>query len=160
MAVHTSPNKNAIPDRFTYDYLGTQLHYMYRNYHMEAYPDKKLEQSDNIFSKIVLAAKALYQTKDEKHQRYLFKGKLMRELIRNQNYPRTAVQAVFHFIDYLLQLPETYTKQISEEIRPMIRKEAERMELYNKENASPTIMNAFDLELEKGIEQGIELEKK
>ncbi len=126
---------------------------MYKNYHMEAYPDKKLEQSDNIFSKIVLATKALHQTKDEEHQRYLFKGKLMRELIRNQNYPRTAVQAVFHFIDYLLQLSEAYTKQLSEEIRPMIRRE---MELYNKENASPTIMNAFDLELEKGIE----LEKK
>lgn len=28
------------------------------------------------------------------------------------------------------------------------------MELYNKENASPTIMNAFDLEWEKGIQQG------
>lgn len=66
----------------------------------------------------------------------------------------------FPIIDYLLQLPETYTKQLSEEIRPMIRKEAELMELYNKENASPTIMNAFDLELEKGIEQGIGLEKK
>ena len=34
------------------------------------------------------------------------------------------------------------------------------MELYNKENASPTILNAFDLELEKGIEQGIEIEKR
>lgn len=34
------------------------------------------------------------------------------------------------------------------------------MEMYNEENASPTIMNAFDLELEKGIEQGIELEKR
>ncbi len=30
------------------------------------------------------------------------------------------------------------------------------MELYNTENASPKIMNAFDLELEKGIRQGIE----
>lgn len=156
IAVHTSPSKNAIPDRFTYDYLGTQLHYMYRNYQTEAYSDEELEQSDNIFSKIVLAAKALYQTKDEEHQRYLFKRKLMRELIRNQNYTRTAVQAVFHFIDYLLQLPDAYTKQLSEEIRSMIRKETELMELYNKENASPTIKNVFDLELEKGIEQGLE----
>jgi predicted transposase/invertase (TIGR01784 family) len=155
IAVHTSPIKSAIPERFLYEYLGTQLHYSYRNYQTEAFPDEELEQSDNLFSKIVLAAKALHQTKDEDHQRYLFKRKLMRELIRNQNYPRTAVQAVFHFIDYLLQLPETYTKQLSEEIRPMIRKETELMELYNKENASPTIRNAFDLELEKGIEQGV-----
>ena len=80
----------------------------------------------------------------------------MREIIRNKDYSRTAVQAVFHFIDYLLQLPKAYTKQLSEEIRPIIREETELMELYNKENASPTILNAFDLELEKGIKQGIE----
>lgn len=98
----------------------------------------------------------MHQTKDEDHPRFLFKRKLMRELIHNQNYSRTKVQAVFHFIDFLLQLAEAYTKQLSEEIRPMIRKETELMELYNKENASPTIMNAFDLELEKGIERGLE----
>ena len=156
IAVHTSPSKTTIPEHFKYDYLGTQLHYSYRNYQTEAYSEEELVWSDNLFSKIVLAAKALHQTKDEDHQRYLFKSKLMRELIRNQNYSRTAVQAVFHFIDYLLQLPEAYTKQLSEEIRPMIRKETELMELYNKENASPTIKNAFDLEWEKGVQQGLE----
>lgn len=34
----------------------------------------------------------------------------------------------------------------------MNRQGRELMEMYNEENASPTIMNAFDLELEKGIE--------
>lgn len=156
IAVHTSPNINTISKRFTYDYFGTKLYYSYRNYQTEDYSNEELEQSDNIFSKIVLAAKALHQTKNEAHQRYLFKSKLMRELIRNQNYSRTAVQAVFHFIDYLLQLPEAYTKQLSNEIRPIIREETELMELYNKENASPTIKNAFDLEWEKGVQQGLE----
>ncbi|WP_203246540.1 Rpn family recombination-promoting nuclease/putative transposase [Sporosarcina beigongshangi] len=160
IAVHTSSNQSDIPERFEYDYFGRQLCYSYKNYRTEAYTDEELERSDKLFSKIVLAAKALHQTKDEAHQRYLFKRKLMGELIRNQNYSRTAVQVVFHFIDYLLQLPEAYTKQLSEDIRPMIRKETELMELYNKENASPTILNAFDLELEKGIEQGIEFEKR
>ncbi|WP_339254342.1 hypothetical protein NSQ43_07315 [Sporosarcina sp. FSL W8-0480] len=80
----------------------------------------------------------------------------MRELIRNKNYSRTAIQAVFHFIDYLLQLPEAYTKKLSNEIRPIIREETELMELYNKENASPTIKNAFDLEWERGVQQGLE----
>lgn len=156
IAVHTSPNINTNFKHFSYDYLGTQLHYSYRNYQTEDYSDEELEQSDNIFSKIVLAAKALHQTKNEAHQRYLFKSRLMRELIRNQNYSRTSVQAVFHFIDYLLQLPEAYTNQLSKEIRPIIREETELMELYNKENASPTIKNAFDLEWEKGVQQGLE----
>lgn len=156
IAVHTSQNIDTISKSFTYDYLGTQLNYSYRNYLTEEYPDHELEQSDNIFSRIVLAAKAMHKTKDEDRQRYLFKSKIMRELIRNQNYSRTAVQAVFHFIDYLLQLPEAYTEQLSKEIRPIIRKETELMELYNRENASPTIKNAFDMEWEKGIQQGLE----
>lgn len=156
IAVHTSISSKAIPEYFTYDYFDTQLHYSYRNYRTEAYSDEELEKTDNIFGKIILAAKALHQTKNEDYQRYLFKRKLMRELIREPNYSRTAVQAVFHFIDYLLQLPEGYTKQLSKEIRPMIREEKRLMELYNKENASPTIKSAFDLELERGIEQGLE----
>lgn len=96
----------------------------------------------------------MHKTKGEEHQRYLFKRKLMRELVRNKEYSRIAVRATLHFVDYLLQLPEEYMKQLSEEIRPIIRKETELMELYNKENASPTILNAFDLEWEKGIQQG------
>ncbi|MCG7333686.1 Rpn family recombination-promoting nuclease/putative transposase [Sporosarcina sp. ACRSM] len=116
IAVHTSPNINTRPKHFSYDYLGTQLRYSYRHYQTEDYSDKQLEQFDNIFSKVVLAAKALQRTKDEAHQRYLFKSKLMHELIRHQNYSRTAIQAVFHFIDYLLELPEAYTKQLSNEI--------------------------------------------
>ncbi|MFD1928818.1 Rpn family recombination-promoting nuclease/putative transposase [Sporosarcina siberiensis] len=156
IAVHTSPAKSNALEHFEYDYFGTTLHYSYTNYRTEDYPDEELERSDKLFSKIVLAAKGLHQTKDKEHQRYLFKSKLMRAIVRNKDYSRTAVQAVFHFIDYLLQLSEEYTKQLSEEIRPMIREETELMELYNKENAPPTIMNAFDLEFEKGLEKGVE----
>ena len=65
IAVHTSPNINTIPKHFTYEYLGTQLHYSYRNYQTEDYSDEELEQSDNIFSKVVLAAKVLHKTKDK-----------------------------------------------------------------------------------------------
>lgn len=38
----------------------------------------------------------------------------------------------------------------------MIREETELTKLYYRENASPTIKNAFDLELERGREQEIE----
>lgn len=160
MAVHTSPNKSEMLEQFKYDYFGTRLYYSYNNYRIEEYSDVELERSDNIFSKVVLAAKAMHKTRDEDHQRYLFKRKLMREVVRNQNYSRTKVQAVLHFIDYLLRLPETYMKQLSEEIGPMIREEKGLMELYNKENASPTVIHSFREELERGIEQSVQLEKK
>ncbi len=120
------------------------------------YSDAELDHSDNLFSKIVLAAKAMHQTKNEEHQRYLFKSKLMREIVQNQNHARTAVQATLHFIDYLLRLPENYMKRLSKEIGPIIREERVLMELYNKENTPPTILNSLAWELEKGIEQGIQ----
>ena len=160
IAVHTSPHHSGISEKFEYDYFGTKLIYSYTNCKIEDYANKELERSEKLFSKIILAAKALHKTKDEVYRRYLFKRKLMREIIRKQEYSRTAVQATLHFVDYLLQLPEEYMKQLSVEIRPIIREEKELMELYNKENSSPTIMNTFDLELEKGIEQGIEQEKR
>lgn len=154
IAVHTSPSKSERPEHFEYNYFGTQLHYAYTNYRTEDIPDEELERSDKLFSKIVLAAKALHKTKDEEHQRYLFKRKLMHEIVRNKNYSRITVQAVLHFIDYLLQLPEKYMNQLSEYIGPIIREETELMELYNKENASPTILKSFAEEFEQGIEQG------
>lgn len=154
IAVHTAPNKSTMLQHFEYDYFGTQLHYSYTNNRTEDYSDEELERSDKLFSKIVLAAKALHKTKDEEHQRYLFKRKLMREIVRNKNYSRTAVQAVLHFIDYLLHLPEEYMRQLSNDIGPIIRKETKLMELYNKENASPTILKSFAEELEEGVKQG------
>lgn len=159
IAVHTSPKNSDIPDQFEYNYFGTKLKFSYTNSTIANYTDEELERSEKLFGKIILAAKALHKTKDEIRQRYLFKRKLMREIIRDQQYPRTAVQAALHFIDYLLQLPKSFTEQLSAEIRPIIRKETELMELYNKEDASPTVRNAFDLEFQKGIEQGIDREK-
>lgn len=160
IAVHTSPHTSDMKERFEYDYFGTKLLYSYTNYKTEDYTNEELERSENIFAKIILASKVLHKTKDEVRQRYLFKRKLMREIIRNQAYSRTTVQATLHFVDYLLYLPDEYTRQLSIEIRPIIRKETKLMELYNKENSPPTVMNAFDIEFEKGIGQGIGKEKK
>lgn len=125
----------------------------------EDYLDTELERSDNIFSRVVLAAKAMEKTKGKIEERYHFKRKLMRELIRSKKYSRPAIVATIYFIDYLLQLPKEETRKLGQEIGPEIRKERGIMELYNEENAPPTVYNSFADQLDRGIEQGILLEK-
>ncbi len=154
IAIMTSPYQSKAPQDFRYNYFGTTLHYAYTNCKLVDYDYKALRNSENLFSKIVLAAKYMHETKDEDRKRYIFKRKLMREIVRNQNYSRTAVQAVFHFIDYLLRLPEDLTQQLSEKIRPILGKEKKLMELYNEENASPTITNIFELKRQEGMLAG------
>lgn len=164
LAVHTSRDSINGMTRFEYDYFGTNLSYLYNNYRTEDYSTEELEQSDNVFSKIVLAAKGLHETKNEMEKRYQFKKKLIHELIQNQQYSRTAVMATLHFVDYLLQLPDVYLKQLSSEIVPVLRKESGLMELYNEENAPPTVLESFGERiererkagLERGLEQGLE----
>ncbi|BAQ11109.1 hypothetical protein OXB_2638 [Bacillus sp. OxB-1] len=79
----------------------------------------------------------------------------MREVVRNRAYSRTAVQAILHFVDYLLRLPKEYEQQLAETMHPVLGKEKELMELYNKENAPPTIANAFEMERMEGMKEGM-----
>lgn len=83
LAIHTSPLRSYALQDFHYNYFGTKLHYAYTNCKIVNYDYKALRNSYNLFSKIVLAAKYLHETKDEDRKRYLFKRKLMREIVRN-----------------------------------------------------------------------------
>ena len=154
LAIMTSSYQSEIPSDFRYNYFGTTLHYTYTNYKIVDYDYKALQNSEKLFSKIILAAKYMHETKNEDRKRYLFKRKLMREIVRNQQYSRTAVQAVLHFVDYLLRLPEELSWQLSEKIRPILGKEQKLMELYNEENASPTITNIFERKRQEGVLEG------
>lgn len=91
----------------------------------------------------------------------------MRDLLQSKQYPRISIVATLYFIDYLLRLPKEHTEKLSREIGTEIRKERKLMELFNEDNASPTVANSFaerldlmearlDRELEKGMEKGIE----
>lgn len=156
LAVHTARENVDNMKHFEYDYFGTALNYSYNNYRTEDYSDAELECSANVFSRVILAAKAMHETKDEIEKRYQFKQKLMRELIRSKKYARSAIIATIYFVDYLLKLPEEETKKLGQALGPEIRKERGLMELYNEENASPTVSKSFAEQLDRGIAQGLE----
>ncbi|GKV67192.1 MULTISPECIES: hypothetical protein [unclassified Sporosarcina] len=161
LAIMTAPHESKAPADFHYQFFGTTLQYAYTTRKLLDYSEEELEKSDKLFSKVVMAAKYLHLTKDQEQQRYQFKMKLMRDIVRNEKYPRTAVQAVFHFIDYLLKLPKDLELKLAQTMYPILGEEEQLMELYNKENASPTISNAFHMERVEGrLEGRLEGEKK
>src|SRR5699024_11671705 len=126
--------------------------YSYYNFSTKDYSPQQLTYSKKVFSKIILAANMMHVTADAAEQRYRFKRQLMRDILE-EGYDRTVVQATFHFIDYCLALPEQLTEKLSTEMRHLLRRETDLMELYNKENASPTVLKSFAEQLEEAEKQ-------
>lgn len=155
LAVITSAEKTT-PRMFKYSYFGTTLDYAYNIRNVSDYCQIELEESDQLFSKIILAAKYMLQTKEEAVARYQFKKRLMREVFALQEYPRKSVRAVFYFVDYLLRLPADFSKKLGTEIRPLIKKEGENMVQSEDWEVSPTLIEMFKIEREEGLKQGIE----
>jgi predicted transposase/invertase (TIGR01784 family) len=99
-------------------------------------------------------------TREDMDKRYIFKMKLMREILKSDSYSHTEILAVFYFIDYLLRLPKELTEQFYDTMVPIIEKEVKQMVQFNNEDLSPTMEAVFTRIREegerKGIEQGIE----
>lgn len=119
-----------------------------------------MEQSDKLFSKIVLAAKYRHDTKEETEKRYTYKEKLMRELIKNNCYSDVEIQAAIYFIDYLLRLPEDLKQKLYNTLTPIIQEEGNDMVQLNSGEWGPTMEAVFSKLRENaervGLEQGLE----
>ncbi|WP_342513317.1 Rpn family recombination-promoting nuclease/putative transposase [Sporosarcina sp. FSL K6-1522] len=164
LALMTSPYRSKFPTEFRYNYFGTELHYAYTTSKLVDYNYAELEQSDKLFSKVILAAKYMHDTKNDMDKRYVFKMKLMREMIRNKPYPGAEIQAIFYFIDYLLRLPEDLSRKLNNTLIPIIQKEVNDVVQFDNGEWSPTMEAVFARIKEdwveegkaKGLEQGIE----
>ncbi|MEK5040697.1 Rpn family recombination-promoting nuclease/putative transposase [Sporosarcina sp. FSL K6-3457] len=98
LAIMTSPHKSEYSTEFHYNYFGTKLNYAYNIYKTIDHSYEELEQSDKLFSKMVLAIKYMHDTKEDVDKRYAFKMKLMREVLKiNRDYD-TVLYIVFYFI--------------------------------------------------------------
>ncbi|WP_342514436.1 Rpn family recombination-promoting nuclease/putative transposase [Sporosarcina sp. FSL K6-1522] len=156
LAVMTSPHRSRYPTEFCYSYFGSKLHYAYTNCKLTDYDYAELEQSDKLFSKIVLAAKYMHDTKKDTDKRYAFKMKLMREIIKSKQYSGTEIQAVFYFFDYLLRLPENLSRKLNDTLIPIIQKEVNDMVQFDSGEWSPTMEAVFAKIREDGERRGIE----
>lgn len=152
-AVITDAKESEKPTTFNYDYYGTTLDYAYNVFKVKDYDTQVLEQSPRLFSKVMLAAKYLNETKTNAENRYNFKRKLMREIIKLDDEPSESIRAVFYFIDYLLMLPDELSEKIGDEIRPLLKEEAKNLGQSEAWETSPTLSDAFKIEWQKGMEQ-------
>ena len=159
-SVMTGPSTSKESLGFTYSYFGTTLDYAYNVRKVMDYDDKELMQSNRLFSKVVLATKYMHETKNEVDQRYRFKMKLMREVLKLEGHSRVSITAVFYFIDYLLRLPEELRHEFTDTIRPILGEEGLEMVQYESDDLSPTLADLVRIErkeaLEEGLEQGLE----
>lgn len=97
LALHTSKVSIEGMEQFDYASFGTTLKYSYNNYRIENYSVLALTRSKNIFSKVMLAAKAMNETKGKNEERYEFKLKLMEELIESKQYDYPMIIATVYF---------------------------------------------------------------
>lgn len=155
-AVMTGPGKIERSLGFTYSYFGTTLDYAYNVHKVSDYDAVDLVQSNRLFSKVVLAAKYLHLTENKADQRYRFKQKLMREVLKLEGHSRESITAVFYFIDYLLRLPEEMTRQLTETMLAELREEREKMVQQDSGDLSPTLAEFMAIETQAALEEGIE----
>jgi len=85
-AVRTGPGGSKEPSVFNYSYFGTTLDYAYNTYNVSDYAEDELALSNRLFCKVVLAAKYMHGTKNRMDERYRFKMKLMREILKMDNH--------------------------------------------------------------------------
>ena len=159
-AVMTGPSVSEKTLGFSYSYFGTTLDYAYNVHKVSDYNEEELVQSNRLFSKIVLATKYMHKTKNKVDQRYRFKMKLMREVLKLEGHSRVSITATFYFIDYLFRLPEELRHEFTDTLRLILGEEGQKMVQYESGNLSPTLADLVKIErkeaLEEGIEQGIE----
>ena len=167
-AILTDAGGKGKSSTFNYSYFGTTLDYTYNIRKVSDYDERELTASHRLFSKIVLATKYMHETKGQMDQRYRFKMKLMREILKLEGHSRKSISVIFYFVDYLLRLPKEFTHQLTETMRPILEEERAQMVQFDRNDLSPTLAELAAIErkearergLEQGLEQGLEKSKK
>ena len=155
IALLTNPfnTVNAYP--FRYSFFGTEITYQYHLYQFSEEKLSTLETSSNPFATAIIAGIQLHLTKDDLKKRLEIKRKLLKNVLNYEKYPRElTITALFYFIDYLLHLPDELTKQLREDIIPIIEKEADHMIHSEKVETSPTLAEVLEKYKREGVEKG------
>lgn len=142
--------------RYEAIYFGTELTYTYNKFIIADFDEQNLIDSPKLFSRVLLAAKYMNESKQNMSLRQKYKRALLRDVLTSGTISKTEIRAVLYFVDYLLKLPKELSEQLTEEIRIEIRGEDTQMLELHKEDLPPTIVSILALEHQEGIEKGIE----
>jgi len=107
-----------------------------------------LESSDNPFATVVMAHLKALETRHDAEARIFWKFYLIRRLYE-RGYARQDILNLFHFVDWLLRLPEDLEQRFKQQI--------EQLEVQTKMRYITSIERLARKEgLEKGREEGLE----
>lgn len=153
LVIFTEDSKSFKPDRFELDLMDTHIGYRYKVYKILEQDEQKLQQSDNPFAMVILAAKAVLTGKKLTSEKlYELKVDIMKRLLKKK-FPRKKIRFVLDFLQSYIYLPdENLDKKFNEEVKKA---------LTQKERKAMTMQEALieiarQEGMEKGIEKGVE----
>jgi len=113
------------PGKHGYTMLGTTLSFTYSTAKLLDYKSAwaALDADDNPFATVVMAHLKTQETKGDPAARYDWKFALIRRLYA-RGYTQQQVVNLFHFIDWIMRLPQALEVQLREEIVQMEMRQA------------------------------------
>lgn len=152
------------PDRFEYQFFQTELTFKYRIYKLLEQEEENLKVSDNPFALAVLASLDTMKSKRSEDKRLCFKLELSR-LLLEKDIPKAKIEAVFQFINVLLQVAdEQKQSQFMEEVHKMATANKKEYILTDydqavlrkalKEKTNEVVTEFEEAAIRKGIKQG------
>ena len=111
---------------FEKDCFGSFTYYRYNSYVIFNQDPKELEESDNLFSLAVLAAKYTLDTEGDDQKRMVFKKKLY-ELAEKKQFPIDKIEELLSFVlDYML-LPDEMENEFAASVPSLSKLNSEKM---------------------------------
>jgi hypothetical protein len=140
------------PQQLNEDLFGCQLSFSFPTVKLLDYRQRwlDLEQSDNPFGVVVMAHLKTQETRHNGRERQYWKWTLIRRLYEG-GWSRQDVINLFHFIDWLMRLPDALEEEFWQQVRQL---EEQRRMRY----VTTVERRAKQEGLEEGLQQGLQRE--
>ena len=138
------------PDHYGYELWGCRVGIKFPMVKLLDYQDRweELEASHNLFALAVMGHLKTMETRDDENDRRRWKLYLARKLYE-RGYNRNNVINFFHFIDWMMRLPDEMEEMFWTEIQA-----------YEEEKNMPYVSSVEKIGIKKGIQQGIQQGKR
>jgi hypothetical protein len=112
LAIFTGQDGNRMPAKYSYDYRGTKLTYEYPTMSILDYSDEELDNSNNPFAQVIIAARLRLKEEKVSDEELLNFKLLAARKLQEKGFPMDKIRAIFNFLrNYVLfEKPETSRK--------------------------------------------------
>ncbi|NJL89453.1 MAG: cytosolic protein [Coleofasciculaceae cyanobacterium SM2_1_6] len=147
LAVLGDERRNWKPEQFSYQLWETSVSFNFKVVKLLEYVDRwaELETSQSPFAIVVVAHLKAQETRSDRLERKTWKIALVRRLYE-QNYSRTEVINLFHFIDWVMSLPEELEQEFWQSVQQL-----------EEDRSMPYITSVQRIGRQEGLLKGIEL---